>query len=328
MEISLKKELKAPKQKNMTITTSPGNQTAWSAQRMRTLDSCMKKYRYRYLLRGGWEPDADEERRRAYKLGLLLDEASFIGTLVHKHIRKMITAEMANISLEVGRQADAACRELSLAVEAGSTIPLERVRRNRSKFLRQERGYLFTSQDIARFHEHIRHCLKVWRGHDETQDLLAHRQYIIREFLDPEKPILTNALGVPSYLKTDAIVQHCNTIIYDWKSGNPSESDEKQAAVYDAFARAHFQLNETATVEARFVYLTDGTSRIFTFDANQRAQLLWQIREDYADLIITDAKSDPRQFRPRPNRQCERCAFQFLCEEGQKQIAKAKEVQS
>lgn len=289
----------------------------------------MKKYRYRYLLRGGWEPDADEERRMAYRLGLLLNELSFTGTLIHKHIRRMIAAEMAGISLEVGRQADTACREFSIAVEAGATLPIEKVRRDRSKFLRQERGLPFTPQEIARFHEHIRRCLKAWRDHEETRDLLAHHQHIIREFLDPEKPLLTNALGVPSYLKPDVILQHGNTVtIYDWKSGKPSESDEKQASIYDAFARAHFQLDETANVEVRFVYLADGSSRTFTFDTDQRAQLLWQIQEDYTDLVITDAKPDPRLFPPKPNRQCERCVFQFLCKEGQKQIAKAREVQS
>lgn len=236
---------------------------------------------------------------------------------------------MAGISLEIGRQADTACREFSIAVEAGATMPLEKVRRNRSKFLRQERGLPFTPQEIARFHEHIRHCLKVWRHHDGTRDLLAHHQHIIREFLDPEKPLLTDALGVPSYLKTDAIVQYGNTVtIYDWKSGNPSESDEKQASIYDAFARAHFQLDEAANVEARFIYLTDGSSRTFTFDADQRAQLIWQVHEEYTDLVITDAKPDPKLFPPRPNRQCDRCVFQFLCTEGQKQISKTREVLS
>ncbi len=289
----------------------------------------MKKYRFRYLLRGGWKPDADEDHRKVYRLGLLQNESAFAGTLIHKHIRRMIAAGMAGISLEVGKQADTACREFTIAVEAGSAIPLEKVRRDRTKFLRQERGLPFFPQEIARFHEHIRSCLNAWWDHNETQDLLAHRQHIIREFLDPEKPLLTDALGVPSFLKTDAIVKLGNNVtIYDWKSGNPSDSDEKQASIYDAFARAHFQLDETANVEARFVYLTDGSSRRFTFDADQRAQLLWQIQEEYTDLVITDAKPDPKLFPPRPNGQCERCVFQFLCQEGQKQIAKTKEVLS
>jgi len=281
-------------------------------------------------MKGGWPPDADNDLQRIYRLNLLQTESAFVGILIHKTIRKMITAEMAGISLEVEQQADAACREFSIAVEYGAALPLNKVSRRRSKFLRQERGSPIIPEEISRWHGHIRRCLTTWKQHAATQELLAQRSHIVREFLDPERPVYTEALGVPSYLKTDAVLRTEDAVtIFDWKTGSPTESDAKQAAVYDAFVRSHFQLKDETLVETKLVYLSTGSEQVFSFDPENRTQLLWQIGEEFADLRIADADSSPRHFPPRPNRQCKDCPFQFICKEGQQQVAKLtqKEVQ-
>jgi len=153
--------------------------------------------------------------------------------------------------------------------------------------------------------------------------LLASKTGILRGFLDPSVPIYTEALGVPAFLKTD-LVQRTDdrAVIYDWKTGKPSESDTRQAAVYDAFVRTHFRLGDAARVEARFVYLTEGTVRDFSFGAEERAELKWQIGEEYTDLVIADSDSSAKRFPAQPSHKCGYCPFQFLCPEGQSQLRK------
>ncbi len=297
--------------------------TKWSAQRIGTLNSCNRKYRFRYLMKGGWTPNADDELQQIYRLSLLQTESAFVGTLIHKAIRKMIAAEIAGISLEVEQQADAACREFSFAVENGATLPLDKISRRRSKFLRQERGIPITPEEISRWHGHIRHCLATWKQHAATKELLAKRSHIVRKFLDPEKPVYTEALGVPSFLKTDAIVHTENAAtVYDWKTGSPAESDARQAAIYDTFVRSYFKLKDETAVKVKLIYLPNGSEQVFSFDPEERAELLWQIGEEFTDLRITNADPSARHFPPRPSRQCRNCPFQFICKEGQQQVAK------
>ncbi len=309
----------------MTITPSTlvGTRTAWSAQRVGTLNCCAKKYRYRYLLKGGWDPEAPEELQTVYRLGLLQGEPSYAGTLIHRRIRRMIAVELAGLPRNAPAEADAACREIALAVEMGASLPLEKIRKGRTKFLRQEQGHVISPTEVAHWQKHISHCLATWDQLDVVAGLLADKACILRDFLDPSAPIYTEALGVPAYLKTDVVVRSDDRIvIYDWKTGKPAESDTKQAAVYDAVIRAHFCLDDAARVEARFVYLAEGTVRDFSFGSDERAELLWQIGQDYTDLVITDSNPAAKRFPARTGRQCAFCPFQFLCTEGQAHLRK------
>lgn len=300
-----------------TLPNLSGTRTAWSAQRVGTLNCCAKKYRFRYLLKGGWNPEAPEELQTVYRLGFLQGEAAFAGTLIHRRIRKMIAIEMAGLPRNAADEAAAACREFALAVEMGAALPLEKLRKGRVKFLRQQQGHAISPVEIVRWQEHIRNCLTMWDRMDAVDELLANKAHILREFLDPTSPIFSDVLGVPAYLKTDVVLRTADrAMIYDWKTGKPSESDAKQAATYDAFIRAHFHLDDAALVEARFVYLTEGTVRDFSFEADERAELLWQIGEEYTDLVITDSNPSEKRFPARPNRQCTYCPFQALCPEG------------
>lgn len=300
-----------------------GTPTAWSAQRVGTLNSCLKKYRFRYLLRGGWKPDSSEELQTVYRLGLLQSESAFAGTLIHKLIRRMIAVEMAGLARNVSGEAEAACRELALAVEIGATTPLEKLRKGRVKFLRQEQGHIITPAEVAHWQQHIRQCLTTWDRLEVVEELLSNKTYILRDFLDPSAPIFSEALGVPAYLKTDVVVRtDDHVVIYDWKTGKPAESDTRQAAIYDAFIRAYFGLDDKVRVETQFVYLGETPNRVFTFDSNERAELLWQVGEEYTDLVVVDSDPRPKRFPARPNRQCGYCPFQLICAEGQAQMKK------
>jgi len=102
-------------------STSVGTRTAWSAQRVGALNHCARNYRYRYLLKGGWDPNASEEFQNVYRLGLLQSEAAVVGMLIHRRIRRMIAVEIAGLPRDVVTEAEAACREFALAVEMGAS---------------------------------------------------------------------------------------------------------------------------------------------------------------------------------------------------------------
>ncbi|MFZ4774041.1 MAG: PD-(D/E)XK nuclease family protein [Terrimicrobiaceae bacterium] len=295
---------------------------AWSAQRVGTLNSCPKKYRYRYLMKGGWHPDATEELKRIYRLGLLQNESSYAGILMHKHIRRMIAGEMNGFHRRLAESVETACREFALAVELGALQPLDGLRKGRVKFLSQEQGKSISPADVTKWQLQIRQCLETWDKMEEVKELIDDASSIIPHLLDPPAPILTECLGVPIYLKTDAVLSSGDHwIVYDWKTGRPNESDGKQAGIYEAFIRAEFELTHDITVVVRYVYLTEGIVKSFSFTAEEREELLWQIAEEHTDLLITDADHSERRFPARANGLCQYCPYQFNCPEGKKRVS-------
>lgn len=291
-------------------------ETKWSAQRIGTLNLCAKKYWYRYLQPGGWRADASDSHKEIYRLGLLQNEAAYAGSLLHRYIRQMIAGELAGIKRDIGVQAEAAARLFAQAVEMGARMPLSDLRKGRVKFLRQARGEIISSAEILHRQDQIRACVENW---DQLASvLLRSPPGLIRSLLDPPAPLETDVFGFPALLKTDAVVYADGRwTIYDWKSGRHSESDARQAGIYDLFIRRHFKLSPEEDVTAVFVYLPEKSTQRFTFSSDQRDELLWQIREEHSDLALTKKM---RTFPAMPGSHCIRCPFQFICDEGKKSM--------
>ncbi len=245
------------------------------------------------------------------------------GTIVHKFVRHMVATSLANLSFHSEKQAEAAVREFTNGVIAGATLTIPELRKGRGKLVRQERGEVVPEEDLARWQTHIQSCLQRWGRWELVEELLANRTHILREYLDPPAPMATHSLGVPALVKTDVVVRDgSGAIVYDWKTGRPNDPDRRQAAIYDLFVRGQFQLPEDAHVQVKMAYLSDRTVINHTFDADERAELRWEIEQEYTDLLITDAKTKEEQFPAQPNRQCARCPFQFICKEGQAYLNK------
>lgn len=297
--------------------------TAWSNQRTRTLNLCPKKYRHSYLQKGGWRPDAPAALRQVYQLSLLQQESSFAGILTHKYIRRFLAGVMNRYPQPIEDSIRAACAEFELAAKRGATLELSQLKRDRSKFLSQELGRPLSDSKIAEWKEKIRRSLETWRSLDLVEQLLSDAPKIVPHLLDPPSPILTHCLGVPAYLKTDAVVARDDGWqVFDWKTGRPTESDERQGAIYDTFVRDEFKLGDDAKVEVIFVYLATREHRAFEYSTDSREELQWQIGEEFTDLLLVDADPSEGRFPARPNGLCYYCPYQLICEPGKRILAK------
>jgi hypothetical protein len=288
----------------------------WSAQRIVTLNKCQKKYRYQYILKGGWRPDAPPELRKIHQLGLLTTENSLAGNIIHKQIRRLIAGTITGFPANVGDLAEAAASEYANLIKAGEELSLSQLRKGRVRLLRQEKGDEVKEGEIREIQQHIRSCLHAWSKLDLVKTLLCRNENIVPDLLDPSFPIFTESLGVPAYLRTDVVFgKDLQWEIVDWKTGRPS-SDERQAAIYDAFIRSRLKLPREADVRVKMVHLPGGMVREFSFSQTDRDELLWQISEEYTDLQITNADPSSRRFPASPGAQCSYCPYQFVCQEG------------
>lgn len=307
----------------MSTLLSPnvkGGQVSWSAQKIRLLTQCPRRYRLRYLLSHGWRPNATPEAREAYQLQLLQTEASFAGMLVHTRIRRMIAGEMAGIPRNVASESAAAGRQFANAVAQGEMIPTQNLRKGKIKFLAQHLGRKIDAASIATWQEKICYWLEAWDEMYAVADLLSSRWSILPQFLDPEQPLFSEALGAPAWIKTDLVAEDAksNVLIIDWKTGRPSEFDRDQGAIYDIVLRDELALGNEADLTVRFVYLSYDTVRDFHFDKDDRAELKWRIAEEMGEILEAELDPSPGAFRPKPGWQCKHCPFQSICQEGSK----------
>lgn len=307
------------------ITSFPESSLSpcWSRPKLQTLHRCIRAYRFKYLLaRDGWKPEASAEEQSAYRYSLLTSESLLAGILVHQQIRTYLALHLAHYSQAMDELIEQAGQQFIRFVATGQSLSLEACRRGRSRLVRQQRGESLAPTEMAHWTEHIGRCLRNWRDLPLTATLLSNKGHLVRDLLDPKQPLLTECLGVPMYLKTDAVAGvDQRWTVYDWKTGQPSDADRSQAAIYDAFIRDRMGLPDGASVTVSMVYLPNSEVIEHTFTADERTELRWQIGEQLEDIAAVEAGN---HFPARPSHHCDACAFQFLCTDGQRFLTQAK----
>ena len=299
------------------------NQLRWSKSRSSIFSECKRKYYLRYYQHwGGWEKDAPEINRLAYRLGKILSMPMLVGTAVHevlaRHFQGMRMGSFRELRAEQ-------------AVEK-----MRRVWRNAKK--------------------------ELWRSNPKRYPPLFEIYYKrvppaqdLRDYADSARRVIANLKQMPVYLSLKALPpdgflwidpaherfseetcfpvppfeaisapdlvfrQGGEIVIMDWKTGKESESDRLQMAAAALWARHRIQ-PEGERMKAVLVYLKSSSSVDFAIDDEMMAgaeQTIIREMEAMSEYLKDASKNIPlaREEFPGHNNVnfCRHCEFQEIC---------------
>lgn len=283
---------------------------------MATLERCPRQYFFRYLAARDWRAPIGSPLRNLWHLRFLTTQPMLQGSIVHRSIREILIAAASDHPINPGWLIANAEGSFEATAKWAARHPLHQINPARPKLIESERGELVSDAEIAAARSSIADQLHAFLECPDVVELIAHIDRILLTFLDAEDFEVSRALGIPTSMKTDAVISEDSVYtIYDWKSGLPRESHRETALAYDLYVRRRLGLVTATSVKVRFLYLKTGEVREHVFNAEERADKLWQICEEFGDLERETLRA-PRgeaAFPARVCRACRDCPFQFVC---------------
>ena len=308
----------------MPSSTASGPGFTWSHTRDRLLQSCARRYYYRYYqAQGGWHRDASPAARRAYVLG-----------------------QLTSLDLALGTSLHARAREIASAIAAGSPRPAlatlrERVRadlnrvysnsRNLQNFLRDPRGHAMllgiyyqrgiSEQTIGRIRERMDQCLEHLVASSVWATIERCPSTAVRVI---DAPALFDADGVPVWVAPDLVYTAPGerTTIVDWKTGREDASAIDQLCLYAWFVRDALGIPMGRTgYEGRVVELASGTECLVDLTSKAIDDARRRLHSSVATM--RELLEGPEYERPKPidsfpltaqRARCPECNFWELCE--------------
>lgn len=306
------------------MTLGPHPDFAWSATRERTLRECARRY-YWDVYGGwqGWEEDAPESARRAYRLKKLTNLDFALGSAIHRRARELARIARGGRELPSVRALRRETRE-----EVGEVY-----RTRREQFIRDPKAspmlqsHYYEREPEERVLERIRQKLDRCLPHLRDVDLWAKiRDRKIRVMdLDGSGSRVEPTLevdGTPVYANPDLVLWDPDSrafTVVDWKTGEPRDEDVRQIEVYGLYVLSHYEVDRCL---GRIIYLMDGSSRVEELDAARLEGAKAGIRTGIERMRSFVA--DPEVNRPNDRTDfpltddrwsCLRCNFFELCED-------------
>ena len=316
------------------------HELSWSASRAGTFGTCRRRYYHEYYGSWlGWDRGAEEVRKQTYLLKKMTRMPMLAGTVLHAALaewfdrraegREMTEAEVAELALgdlragyKVSRDGGWRARPSKLtrlaehhygedcideatdaAREYGSRF-VERLKAGASCFFEAPELALARSAPPTDYltvegrAPGDRHA----RGLD-TIELFGEKVYAIPDFA-----LRTSEGGEPRY------------VVFDWKSGRPSERDEFQLGVYVLYAMQKWGAHpeEVVCIDA---YLTRGEFVTKRFDEDAIAAISDRIESSLEEMRAVHFDADRSLGEPEAfpmvdevsSRECTSCNYRELC---------------
>lgn len=295
---------------------------SWSFSKDKLLTRCPRAYYYaRFLMWGGWDKNAPERVRKAYRLTKLTTIEQFLGSLVHNYIANNITAlkteDFNSVINYIGK-------EFNKAVYYSYKFKKE-WEMNPKNFIMFYSVY-YKNRNL--FEGNIGKDIK------EKTKLLLQNYYNSRTLKDIQSGIRIieidrennfTSFFVNNY-KIYSIVdfmyeKNGNTYIIDWKTGKRSKDDEFQLKLYALYAYKNYNidLNNVYLIN-EYLYEGDFEERKYTKEELLEVENYIKERIDIMEHYLKDKeKNIPKEekyFSARPSKyNCKWCNFKEICPE-------------
>lgn len=293
----------------------------WSLTMGKTLDSCPRKYFYRYhLARRADRGDRSQRAQEAAVCRRLMGPKAWAGEIVHDEIQRILLAWRKGwneIPEQAVRQVN---RKLSSRLEAS----YEYLYKNREAYARPP-GLLdlhyFGGKMTRDLGDQMKDVVKTSLSNFVTSDLASR---IRRVGPNSFRPIDTNASalldsGVLLRVKPDFAFEEGDTLhVLDWKTGRPDPTwDGMQLLGYSLFAAEHWG-RPVEQVRTACVHLYPGV-KVQEYDrAGETIDLaLQRIAEQLAQVQeLEGGREDPEEEQfpaTRHPKTCRYCPFRSIC---------------
>ena len=293
---------------------------SWSHSRRRTFQECPRKYYYQYYgSHNGWENDAPESARRAYRLKNLTTLAEEIGAAVH---------ECASMAVHQGRGGaplpgvDAlyqqARRRLNRAwLDSADRAAWQESPRRRRMFQEFYYDTGIGETRIAEAKERLNACLRNLLISTSFREAVAAP---FTEVKNVEQFTAFNLDDTPVYAVPDLIYRRGDGSwrVVDWKSGNIRGDAGRQAMVYALYLRERHNVDR-GDIIAQIEWLASGDAEELPISQSDLDGFAAGIRDSVAAMrayladVDANAPLAPAAFPLRDDPSlCRHCKFYEL----------------
>lgn len=294
------------------------NQFSWSFSRHKTFQECPRLYYYTYYgYWNGWDRDAPEKARLLYRLKKMQNIPMWLGDLTHRMIERILN-DMRNRELN---QLERYQQQVRKWMNQEWTQSVEGKWRWKPKWnlnlFEHYYGIEISKEERLQARDKVFNCLKTFME-SPTMDQLYH--------LPPEGWRSVEELescqvgGEKVYIKIDCATQEeGNLVIYDWKTGKPTEDTLAQMYGYALYAH-----------QVLHVPLDQQRLRAFYLDGNhleeeiptpenlvETKERILQSMESMIEKLESGSKDNVAQEENFPmtdqKGRCKRCFFREAC---------------
>lgn len=244
---------------------------SWSISRIKTIKSCLREYYYTYYgSHRGWEYEASNEQKYAWRLKKLTNIWLVFGDILHKAIKNIIDFKKNNIDKEIDVDAlkDFVRTNLNVVVKQSSR------KDSIAKWDNYPKGQMLLEyyydgklerDDILEIKERIEQCVENFFESKTFFDLNRGEYLDILEVDEGDFDyFLIEGVKVFSLIDLLYLDKEGNVIIVDWKTGKPNEEDREQLLVYLIYVMEKYKVPVTK-IKGRVEYLLTGESSEYEF---------------------------------------------------------------
>jgi CRISPR/Cas system-associated exonuclease Cas4 (RecB family) len=304
------------------------NLFSWSHSASKDFDECRRRrYWDKYAKWGGWDRNASQEKKTAYRLSKISNRYQLMGDAVEKSVMWMIRENQA------GRR-----RTADQAFEAIARPLL------RSKWDESTQRHWMASVKKCCLHEHY---YKDFHEGEDDRELIKETGALVKQCLAnfqekffprfeniqpaDEVEIATVQDGSPEFFEMDGVrvyaipdyVHREGPLwhIHDWKAGRPRPEHARQVGIYALWALTKHQV-APERIRLYLEYLQTGECKVVPIGEEEIAIVRQDIRESVADMSEYLENADRTLNRARPREEwelvaepsiCRRCNFYELC---------------
>lgn len=299
------------------------NQFRWSKSRAATFSDCKRKYYLRYYQHwGGWEKDAPEINRIAYRLGKMVSMDTLVGSAVHEvlanHFRALRNGQLRELKPE---------RPVEKMREVWRNAKKELWRSNPKRFPPLFEIYYQRIPPDEKLKKDAEKARRSIRNLKELPLYRSLREINHSDFLwvDPaaekfsEETYFT-VLPYEAIASPDLVYREGDRmVIVDWKTGKEREDDRLQMGAAGLWARQRLPI-EGNELKAVLVYLKTSSVLEFKLDEKitlQSEETIRQGMEAMSQYLKDPGRNIPLEIESFPlhnNRKfCWHCEFQEIC---------------
>lgn len=301
------------------------NKLTWSFSRDRLFNDCRRAYYYQYYASwGGWESGADEFTRKAYILKNARNIDAWIGDIVHQIIKWVLESKISKPLgiFEKGREVsyeEARAKAKGLLTRTWEQSRGQKWKENVKRNLNLIEHYYNREPDREILTLKLQKVTKSLRNFYETGLFKKFCAAGPENFLRLDELDSFDFEGIKVFAMPDFALKNDKYILYDWKTGKPSDKDVLQLSCYALYAVKKWGV-EAERIELVPVYLTENIIAPVPAESINIDEVQNYIRSSIGKMkeVLTNVEKNKINVENCPKTEdtwrCKNCKFQEICE--------------
>lgn len=301
---------------------------SWSTSRIKTIKSCLREYYYTYYgSHRGWDYEASEERKMAWRLKKLTNIWIAFGDIIHEGIKDIIKYKINNKDneIDVDKFKDFVRKKLNSVVFKSSK------RDSKLKWDNYPNGQMLQEyyyegkldpEDINQIKERIEQCVE---NFFESKTFFDIQQKNYLKILEVDEKtfdyILIEKVKIFAIIDMLYIDNSGNCIIVDWKTGKYDEEHKEQLLVYSLYVMEKYKI-PIENIRGRIEYLLTGENVEFSITNKDVEDIRLKVKQEInvIDAMLCDKELNKPQDKSmfimtEQDYKCKKCKYKRLCDE-------------